>query len=171
MIGTTLDTQNLKIEKIDDPQTIIHVLHEAYKRYQFDPIPSSALSETVHTIFENLQHGIIIFSAKYAGQVIGIVKYEATNEGAYFSRLSVLPPYQGHGIASKMIDFLTEYARSEKHQTIYCKVRKSEPNNIKLYKKLGFTIKKKEHTKNPNGVSMDVYTMNKMICTNHSPQT
>ena len=173
MIDSTIYKQKLElvIEKIEDPYTIIHVLHAAYKRYEFDPIPSSALSETEHTILENLQRGITIFSAKLCGEVVGIVKYEGTNEGAYFSRLAVLPSFQGQGIASKLIHFLTKHAQSEKHQTIYCKVRKSEPNNIKLYKKLGFSITKEELIENPNAVSMDVYTMHKTINSNYAKQT
>lgn len=171
MIDTTIHKQKLVIEKIEDPFTIIHVLHAAYKRYELAPIPSSALLETEQTIIGNLQHGITIFSAKLGDEVVGIVKYECTNEGAYFSRLAVLPSFQGQGIASKLIHFLTAHAHSEKHKSIYCKVRKSEPNNIKLYKKLGFSITKEEHTKNPNEVGMDVYTMHKTISSNHAKQT
>ena len=163
MMDSTLNIQNLVIEKIEDPLTIIHVLHAAYKRYEFEPIPSSALFETEQTILENLQRGITIFSARVAGEVVGIVKYEVTNEGAYFSRLAVLPSFQGLGIASKLIHFLTKYAYTENQQSIYCKARKSEPDNIRLYKKLGFIITKEEYTKNPNGVSMGVYTMHKTI--------
>jgi ribosomal protein S18 acetylase RimI-like enzyme len=171
MINSTTHNQNLVIEKIEDPLTIIQVLHAAYKRYECDPIPSSALLETEHTIIENLQHGITIFSAKLRGEVVGIVKYQDTNEGAYFSRLAVLPSFQGQGIASKLIHFLTKHAHSKKHQTIYCKVRKSEPDNVRLYKKSGFFITKEEHTKNPNEVGMDVYTMHKIISPNHATQT
>ena len=153
----------LKIEMNIKPTEAINVIHQAFKRYETDPQPSSALNETENTIQNELNQGTEIFGVYENDKLIGIVKCVLNNEYIYFSRLSVLPQNQGKGIATSLIKHLEDYAIQNNVFTSKCKVRKSEKNNIALYSKLGYDIVKEEMIVNKNGDGIPTLTMRKNL--------
>lgn len=151
------------IQPVHDAQQIIEVIHAAFKRYEADTMPSSALVETEKTIESELQQGVLIFGSYVNQQLVGVIKVLQQKDYFYFSRLSVLPSFQGKGIASALIDYIETRALQEEILYVRCKVRKSETNNIRLYKKLGYEITKEELTTSPTGFVMATVTMDKAI--------
>lgn len=151
------------IQPVNDAQQIIEVIHAAFKRYEMDTMPSSALVETEKTIESELQQGVLIFGAYVNKQLVGIIKVLRQKDYFYFSRLSVLPAFQGKGIASALIDYIEKRALQENSHNVRCKVRKSETNNIRLYNKLGYEITKEEMTTSPTGFVMATVTMEKEV--------
>lgn len=149
------------IQTVTNSKQIIDVIHAAFKRYESDPMPSSALSETSMTIEGNLENGIRIFGAYVKEQLVGVVKVKNQRDFLYFSRLSVLPTYQGKGIASALVNYIEQVAAEENIKSVQCKVRKSEKDNIRLYNKLGYHITKEELTTSPTGFTMATVTMQK----------
>ncbi|WP_299515242.1 GNAT family N-acetyltransferase [uncultured Rummeliibacillus sp.] len=150
-----------RIQNVTNSKQIIDVIHAAFKRYETDPMPSSALSETSMTVEENLKDGIRIFGAYVKEQLVGVVKVMNQKDSLYFSRLSVLPTYQGKGIASALVTYIEKVAYEENINHVKCKVRKSEKDNIRLYSKLGYHITKEELTTSPTGFKMATVTMQK----------
>lgn len=148
-----------RIKTVTNSKQIIDVIHAAFKRYESDPMPSSALSETSMTIEENLKDGIQIFGAYVKGNLVGVVKVTNQKNSFYFSRLSVLPTHQGKGVASALVTYIEKVASEENINRVQCKVRKSEKDNIRLYKKLGYRIIKEELTTSPTGFVMETVTM------------
>lgn len=153
----------MKIETNIKPTEAINVIHQAFKRYETDPQPSSALNETEYTIQNELNQGTEIFGVYENNKLIGIVKCVLNNESIYFSRLSVLPQNQGKGVATSLIKHLEDYAIQNNVFASKCKVRKSEKNNIALYSKLGYDIVKDEMIVNKNGDGIPTLTMLKNL--------
>jgi ribosomal protein S18 acetylase RimI-like enzyme len=156
-------SQTVELRLLHEPAQIIHVMHEAFARYKDDAIPSSALSETVQSLQQEMQAGIEVFGTMQHNEIIAIVKVEQKTDMLYFSRLSVLPVYQGQGIASALVNELVQVAQLKGLSIIQCKVRKSENANIALYEKLGYKIVSEEETVSKTGFSMPTVTMEKGI--------
>ena len=156
------DFNQLKsIETVTNSKQIIDVIHAAYKRYETDPMPSSALLETSTMIDENIKDGIVILGAYVNEQLVGVVKVTNQNNCLYFSRLAVLPTYQKKGIASSLVAAIEKVAAEKNIHVVQCKVRKTETNNIRFYQKLGYSITKEELTTSPTGFVMATVTMEK----------
>jgi len=149
------------IETVTNSKQIIDVIHAAYKRYESDPMPSSALLETSAMIEENIKDGIVILGAYVNQQLVGVVKVTNQKGFIYFSRLAVLPTYQGKGIASSLVAYIEKIASEKNINIVQCKVRKSETDNIGFYQKLGYSITKEEITTSTTGFVMATVTMEK----------
>lgn len=150
---------NIKI--VTNSKQIIDVIHAAFKRYESDPMPSSALSETSEMIEENINDGMIILGAYVNEQLVGFVKVTNQNNCLYFSRLAVLPTYQKKRIASSLVASIENIAAEKNIHVVQCKVRKAEAENIRFYQKLGYSITKEELTTSPTGFVMATVTMEK----------
>jgi ribosomal protein S18 acetylase RimI-like enzyme len=157
-----LPSTHFSIEQVTNSHDIIRIIHAAFERYKNDPMPSSALLETAQTIEKELLRGLKVFGIFEDGELFGVVKATTYADYLYFARLAVIPNQQRKGIASALLLFLESYAKELKLQRIECKVRKSETDNIRLYKNLGYKIVKEEQTQSPTGFIMDTVTMEKM---------
>ena len=151
------------IRRVSNSQQILEVIHAAFKRYEQDPMPSSALVETKATIEQELLDGVLMFGMEKDAQLVGVVKVIRLEDHIYFSRLAVLPEFQKQGIARALVKFVEQFAKEEQMPTVRCKVRKSEKDNIRLYKKLGFHIAKEEVMTSPLGFVMETVTMDKEV--------
>lgn len=80
-----------------DPFKAVSVIHQAFKRYETDPQPSSALNETADSISTELKQGTELFGVYDNDELIALVKCILNEEFIYFSRLSVLPKNPGEG--------------------------------------------------------------------------
>lgn len=158
-----VQTSSHEIKIVQNTKAIIHVIHAAFKRYEQDPVPSSALKETANSIEEELANGLLIFGVYKMDQLVGIIKCERKKDSLYFSRLSVLPEMQGQGIASALVEHIEKYAKTMGLQSVICKVRKSEQANIQLYEKLGYYISSEEMTTSKTGNTMPTVTMEKIL--------
>lgn len=153
----------MKIEMNIDPAEAVKVIHQAFRRYESDPQPSSALNETADSITTELRQGTEMFGIYDNDELIALVKCVLNEEFIYFSRLSVLPENQGKGVATNLVNYLEGYAVQNNIFVSKCKVRKSEKNNIALYSKLGYKIEKEEIIINQNGDEIPAVTMQKNL--------
>src|SRR3712207_9446602 len=90
---------------------MVEVIHAAFgARPVLDP-PSTASEETVASVTRSLSRGAGIY-AQVDGRPAGVILVLPGREGvATFSRVSVHPDFQRHGIASAMV-----VARSEERR-------------------------------------------------------
>lgn len=153
----------LKIEMNIEPVQAVKAIHQAFKRYESDPQPSSALNETADSISTEIKQGTEMFGVYDNDELIALVKCVLNEEFIYFSRLSVLPENQGKGVATNLVNYLESYAVQNNIFVSKCKVRKSEKNNIALYSKLGYKIVKEEIIINKNGDEIPALTMQKNL--------
>ncbi|WP_226666276.1 GNAT family N-acetyltransferase [Metabacillus litoralis] len=136
---------------------------KAFVEYRNEIPPSSALDETVQSISNSLEKGEKALIALEDNIPVAMVRFQLSNEGLYFYRLSVIPEKQGKGIAKTILKHLEEYAIKAGVNTMLCKVRSSVQRNIQLYLSTGYKVSEEQVVFNPNGVSIKVVSMEKKI--------
>ncbi len=143
---------------------IIHdLMIKAFMEYQDDTPPSSALEETVESVFKAIEKGERAFIAYNENQPVGMIRFHLKQGDVYFYRLAVLPEHQGKGIAKRLIKSLELYAQEISSPIIRCKVRVNALKNLQLYTSIGYSIYDKEIVHKPNGVAIEVISLKKQL--------
>ena len=74
------------------------------------------------------------------GKAVGSARYDIHGGAFHVGRVSVLPTHRGYGIASIMMDYLEQLARTNGYEAMELETRLSLPRNVALYERLGFQI-------------------------------
>jgi ribosomal protein S18 acetylase RimI-like enzyme len=152
----------IRLANAEDAHLIHQIMVLAFEEYRNMDVPSSALNETVSSIEESLKNGsekaLLCFRD---GIPVGSVRFKTDKNSLYFFRLSVCPEARGKGIAKSMLAWLENYAKEYGKTEIWCSVRMSLPQNIQLYKSVGYIICKEEVVTNPNGFPVKTVVMKK----------
>ncbi len=119
---------------------MIEVIHSAFSaRPPIDP-PSTAIEETAETLAASLQLGSGIF-AQVGGRPAGvIIVLPGTDGAARFSRVSVHPELQRHGIASAMVNAAEELAAIQGFKQVELFSRSEFPEFITFWQHRGFVV-------------------------------
>jgi ribosomal protein S18 acetylase RimI-like enzyme len=154
----------IRLANAEDAHLIHQIMVLAFEEYRNMDVPSSALNETISSIEESLKKGsekaLLCFRD---GIPVGSVRFKTDKNSLYFFRLSVCPEARGKGIAKSMLSWLENYAKEYGKTEIWCRVRMSLPQNIQLYKSVGYIICKEEVVTNPNGFPVKTVVMKKEI--------
>ncbi|SFJ14468.1 GNAT family N-acetyltransferase [Thermoflavimicrobium dichotomicum] len=122
-------------------------------------LPPSALEETVDSIFNALHSQKEQAALGYIkDRAVAMVRFRWQDHGLYFYRLSVLPAWQGKGIAKSLLLWLENLAQQNGKAYCYCRVRKMVERNIRLYTSLGYQVLHEEIIK-----GIQVVTMKKQV--------
>lgn len=146
-----------------DLEALCTVMHAAFARYNDDPIPSSALAETVESLTADVAKGWELYQVALGETVVATAKTFPRGERLYFGRLSVLPQVQGKGIAAFLIHGLADAAKAKGFSVLECKVRQSEHKNIEMYQKRGFELVSSEITVSTTGQQIPTVTMHRSL--------
>jgi len=121
---------NLRLAKLDDVDAVLEI-----EKNLSDVKTYSALTEK-NEITEEIKKGFF-YLIKLNHNVVGDISYEMKDGGyAYISGLTVLPEFQGKGIARKAMEIILEKLKDVKLIDLV-----THPKNeraIKLYESLGF---------------------------------
>ncbi len=145
----------------DQASIVHHIMHEAFAEYLgvLEP-PSGAHVETVADVIEEMQRGGAVL-AWLDGEAIGSGRWRVEPEGyLYIGRVSVLPAFRGRGAARAMLNYMEAIARQRGIPRLRLGVRMLLPQNIDLYRKLGYEIA--EIIKHPKG-DTEVVFMEKQL--------
>lgn len=148
---------------IEDAAVIYDVMIQAFREYEVENPPSSALQETVATITFAMTEGEKALVVYEADIPIAAVRYTLLAEELYFYRLSVIPDCRGRGIAKYILQQLEQVAASYKKQRLYCKVRMNVMKNVALYQACGFQLVHHEILYRVNSSAIDVGHMKKSL--------
>jgi len=80
-----------------------------------------------------------VFAAVETGVLAGYVVFERVLDEGHVTNIAVSKPYQRWGIASSLISYVIELAKSEKLKEIFLEVRETNEAARKLYSKFGFS--------------------------------
>ncbi|WP_416150850.1 GNAT family N-acetyltransferase [Salipaludibacillus sp. HK11] len=149
--------------EVSDAPIIHQLMVQAFNEYKNKVPPTSALNETVESITEALIDGEHALISYMDDEPVGMVRFRVTNEGVYFFRLSITPEKQGQGIAKQLLKSLENHAIQRNHPALLCKVRMDVPKNIQLYQSIGFTIYDEYAIHKPNGITINVVAMKKVL--------
>ena len=119
---------------------MIEVIHSAFSaRPPIDP-PSTAIEETAESLAASLQLGSGIL-AQVGGRPAGvIIVLPGTDGAARFSRVSVHPELQRHGIASAMVNAAEELAAIQGFKQVELFSRSEFPEFITFWQHRGFVV-------------------------------
>lgn len=151
------------IEQSSNASLIHAIMIQAFSEYKNDPAPSSALNETVEMISTSLSIGEKAFISFINEEAVAMVRFQIKDNYLCFSRLSVLPEFQGKRIAKSLLKSLEGYAQKCGIYEIRCNVRVSVPRNIQLYHSIGYEIFAQEIVHKTNGIELQVVSMRKRI--------
>ena len=101
----------LSVAEPDDAEGVVEVIRAAFgSRPALDP-PSTALDETPESVRNSFADGASAIYATVSGSPAGVILVsEAGPKLARFSRVSVHPNFQRHGIASAMVTAAEDHA-------------------------------------------------------------
>lgn len=116
------------------------IMQAAFSEYDglLNP-PPVCLTETVDDVAAAIRKGGALL-AWIDGKAVGSARYDIHGGAFHVGRVSVLPTHRGYGIASIMMDYLEQLARTEGYAAMELETRLSLPRNVALYERLGFQI-------------------------------
>jgi tRNA threonylcarbamoyladenosine biosynthesis protein TsaE len=130
----------VSIASPQDAAAMVEVIHSAFRaRPPVDP-PSAAIDETVETLTASLQQGSGILASvndRPAGVIVVVPGAAAV---ARFTRVSVHPELQRHGIASAMVAAAEELAAIRGFDRVELLVRDEFPDFIAFWQHRGFAV-------------------------------
>lgn len=155
---------NITVTNLEsDISTIHEIMLQSFSEYKYDDIPSSALMETTHSIKDAFNNGECALIAYQENKAIGMLRFQTEQTDLYFYRLSVIPAYQGQGIAKSLLKYLETYCKQHQFSKIKCKVRANIWKNINLYRQNGYCISNKEQIYKDTPHPLSIVSMSKPI--------
>jgi tRNA threonylcarbamoyladenosine biosynthesis protein TsaE len=130
----------VSIASPQDAAAMVEVIHSAFgARPPLDP-PSTAITETVESLAASLRRGSGVF-ARVGSSPAGVIMVLPGVDGvATFSRVSVHPDLQRHGIASAMVAAAEELAAVQGFQQVELFTRTEFPEFLAFWQHRGFVI-------------------------------
>ncbi|MCL4248268.1 MAG: GNAT family N-acetyltransferase [Anaerolineae bacterium] len=117
-----------------------HVMQAAFSQYSQDSFPAfAAHHETVDDVAAAMHQGGAVLAWLW-GEAVGSARYRLQPEHFIIERVSVLPEYQGRGIAGAMMSYLETVALSYGYAHVELMTRHSLTKNIALYQRLGYEL-------------------------------
>jgi tRNA threonylcarbamoyladenosine biosynthesis protein TsaE len=128
----------VSVASIDDAAAMVDVIHAAFgARPVLDP-PSTASEETTASVAASLRRGAGIY-AQLNGRPAGAILVLPGSDGAAtFSRVSVHPDFQRHGIASAMVVAAEELAAKQGYQSVELLAREELAELVAFWLHRGF---------------------------------
>ena len=115
------------------------------------------LTQTIDELAEDWRKGIMLKAVNEDGMIVGTVRGHVAPDGFYIGKLAVLPPWQGRGCGSALLEAIIAQARAipctlpcSKRMVLFTSA-KSE-RNLRLYERFGFRPFNKSTT--ANGVAL-----------------
>jgi GNAT superfamily N-acetyltransferase len=102
--------------------------------------PSGVHAETVDDVIRAMHEGGAVLAWLDDDTAVGSARYAYHADYFYVGRVSVLPGYRGHGIASAMMNFMEGIAHGRGYNRVEIGVRAVLAGNINLYQRLGYEI-------------------------------
>ena len=146
-----------------DANLIHAIMQQAHAEYHHDASPSSALTETVADIEQELTTGMRAFIWQPDELAIAMVKTQWLPDTLHFSRLSVIPSALHQGHAKSLLAALTIQAQLAQLTYLECKVRAEISRNVDLYQGLGFVCMAQETVHKKDGTEVPTLSMRKTL--------
>lgn len=131
---------------VADAEALVTVITAAFgERPPVDP-PPPALSETPASVTEALAHGFGVV-AELAGAVVGTIIVRQDAQRAWITRVSVLPEFQRHGVASTMVEVVLELLAEWGSSSADLIAREEFPAVVAWWRRHGFQVVDAEGTR------------------------
>ncbi|MEH7360153.1 GNAT family N-acetyltransferase [Priestia megaterium] len=102
---------NYCLAQPEEAATVHDLMLQAFSVYRDSVPPSSALDETTESIMQSLKHGKEAVILYVENKPVAMARFTLEETSLYFYRLSVIPAFQGKGLAKRLIQWLETYAK------------------------------------------------------------
>jgi GNAT superfamily N-acetyltransferase len=92
------------------------------------------------------------FGGFYSNQLVCIVSLFNKGTDSQFRKFAVLPNMQGKGVGKKLLQYITDFARNQGGERIWCNARSTA---VEFYQKAGFITTGQTFSK--NGFDYEIY--------------
>jgi ribosomal protein S18 acetylase RimI-like enzyme len=135
-----MDSPALREASPAEAERLLAIEQTAFAPYRalLDP-PSSVFRETPDVIRQKMGEGAFLVACE-GDQIIGMVFLQPHADHVYLGRLSVLPAWQGRGVARALIAAVEGRARALGAPAIRLAVRVALPQLIATYARQGFQV-------------------------------
>jgi ribosomal protein S18 acetylase RimI-like enzyme len=146
-------TVSVRLAEIDEAPVVREIMLLAYKEYEDTlPVTSGAHTETVEDVVADMEKGGAVLASE-DGRFVGSARFRPEDTHLYVGRLAVLPSHRRRGVATAIMRFIEDHARTIGRDAIRLGVRDSLPSNVGLYKALGYEVASiGEHPRGPDRV-------------------
>jgi tRNA threonylcarbamoyladenosine biosynthesis protein TsaE len=123
--------------RTEDAEAVRDVIHAAFEaRPVLDP-PSTALTETTHTVRESLaQHGGLICHVD--GVAAGALLFADRGSALALRRVSAVPRFQARGVASAVVGVAEEVAAGRGYDDVTLLARSELPATVTFWRRRGY---------------------------------
>jgi ribosomal protein S18 acetylase RimI-like enzyme len=151
---------SVRLATLDEAPLVRRIMYAAFAEYAGAlPVDSGAHTETVEDVLAVMRRGGALL-ALAGDEAVGSARFIVEDEALYVARVAVLPGHRRRGVASVMMRFCEDLARSMGKQHVRIGVRESLPSNVGLYEALGYErVSIAPHPRGPD----QVWTMIKRV--------
>jgi ribosomal protein S18 acetylase RimI-like enzyme len=146
-------TVNVRLATLGEAPLVRRVMQLAFAEYQGAlPVDSGAHTETDEDVLAVMRKGGALLALE-GDEVVGSARFTLEEEAVYVGRVSVLPTHRRRGVATAMMRFCEDIARSSGRRRVRIGVRDSLPSNVGLYQSLGYELVSVDaHARGPDRV-------------------
>ena len=132
--------QLIRVELVDAAQAelVLRLAVEAFAEFRHVLVPPPGiLGETAADVARYIETGGAVLA--WDGDIaVGSARFHPEPDHFYIGRVAVPPAYRRRGVATVIMRFLEENARSLGFTETRVEVRQALPSNIALYESLGY---------------------------------
>lgn len=167
---------NIRIASLEDIPLIQNITYKTWPVAYGNILSQEQLNYMLQLMYatEALQQqfaeGHIFYIAELNGQAVGFAAFNCYEKPAIYKlhKLYVLPQAQGSGAGKSLLQFVIARVKELKADTLLLNVNRQN-TAINFYKKIGFTVLKKEDVDIGNGYFMNDYVMQLSISSGIPP--
>ena len=153
----------IHVELVDASQAelVLRLAIEAFGEFRDTLIPPPGiLRESVDDVARSIQSGGAVI-AWDGGVPVGSARFHPEPDHLYVGRVAVPPAFRRRGIASTMMNFIENHARSLGFTETRVQVRQALPSNVALYQSLGYSVQRADP--HPSVPEASVLTLTKRL--------
>lgn len=112
-------------------------------------VPPLSERVTLDAYAQKISDRAMRFEAWHAGEMMGLVATYCNTPDkrtAFITSVSVLPSWQGRGIAARLMTHCIDHVRNQGFEHIELEVDRRNPAAVALYEKNGFAIRRMDGT-------------------------
>ncbi len=130
---------SVRLAEFHESELVLSLTLSGFEEYRTQPLPSSALRETLEDVQRSLGEGGAVI-ASIAGEPVGCARFRCDGETLTFSRMAVVPSARRCGVGRALVAFLEAYARRLGARRVELTARSEQPDNRPYYQRLGYEV-------------------------------
>ena len=132
----------------------------------YDPIIGADQNDYMIEMFQSsdaikrqLNDGHTIIMVNDKDNLIGYIAFYEKEEKLYLDKFYLHKDYRGNGYGKEMLEFVKDCALGDGYNAVFLNVNKHNDASIAIYKRMGFTLLRKEKNPIGKGYYMDDYVL------------